>query len=361
MSSPPRGCAGAAGWLAALAALAAGAALAGAGRLPAAEPPREDRPAISPDSALALAEAYKRPGTYPVEAVRYDWFDADRQRPVLAKVYYPRHGSGPFPVIVVSPGLGASREGYEYLGRHWASHGYVAVHVQHAGSDSAALAGKSDPQAAIQQIVQDARIPIGRVLDIYFALDQVAALQGGPGPLQGRLDLKSMAVAGHHFGAWTALFVAGMGVLGQDREETSMPDPRIKAALVMALPLPQQKEARRFTFEQVKVPCLHMAGTREEGGGAGQPAERRLAYARISGVDQYLLTLDAADSQVFAGRWLGLTDAEKDPFYQEHVKAASTAFWDAYLRHDAAARAWLAGGGLAAALGAAGRVEVKLR
>jgi predicted dienelactone hydrolase len=51
----------------------------------------------------------------------------------------PATGPGPFPVIVFSHGLGGSREGYKYLGRHWASYGYVAVHVEHLGSDTAAF------------------------------------------------------------------------------------------------------------------------------------------------------------------------------------------------------------------------------
>ena len=41
--------------------------------------------------------------------------------------------------MTVSHGLGGSHEGYAYLGRHLASHGYVVVHVTHLGSDTDAL------------------------------------------------------------------------------------------------------------------------------------------------------------------------------------------------------------------------------
>src|SRR6185295_15877755 len=73
--------------------------------------------------------------SYTVATVSYDWTDTARNRKVPVKIYYPQKGQGPFPVIIFSHGLGGSREGYEYLGRHWASHGYVSVHVQHQGSD----------------------------------------------------------------------------------------------------------------------------------------------------------------------------------------------------------------------------------
>src|SRR3954467_12365816 len=83
-------------------------------------------------------KAVPQPST--VEIVRFDWMDTNRNRKVPAKIYYPK-GDGPFPVIVFSHGLGGSREGYEYLGRHWASNGYVCVHLQHIGSDDSIWRG----------------------------------------------------------------------------------------------------------------------------------------------------------------------------------------------------------------------------
>ena len=79
------------------------------------------------------------PGPFAVETVRYDWHDAKRDRDVPVKIYYPKSGEGPFPVIVFSHGLGGSREGYAYLGDHWASHGYVSGHISGQGG------GERDP------------------------------------------------------------------------------------------------------------------------------------------------------------------------------------------------------------------------
>jgi len=76
-------------------------------------------------------------GHYTVEVVRYDWHDAKRDRRLPVKIYFPKTGGGPFSVILFSHGLGGTREGYEYLSRYWASHGYVSVHLQHPGSDEA--------------------------------------------------------------------------------------------------------------------------------------------------------------------------------------------------------------------------------
>src|SRR5690349_16713527 len=71
------------------------------------------------------AAPYKAPsGSNLVETVKYDWKDEKRDRQVPVKIYFPKNGMGPFPIIIFSHGLGGSRDGYEYLGRHWASHGY---------------------------------------------------------------------------------------------------------------------------------------------------------------------------------------------------------------------------------------------
>ena len=101
-------------------------------------------------------QAYAPPTpTMEVSVLKLDWHDSARDRHVPAKIYFPKEGAGPFPVVIFSHGLGGSREGYEYLGRHWAGCGYVSVHLQHIGSDDsvwkdlpAAERGKSLQKAA---------------------------------------------------------------------------------------------------------------------------------------------------------------------------------------------------------------------
>ena len=56
---------------------------------------------------------YGRPGAFPVATVEYVWHDNARDRDVPVKIYYPRTGDQPLPVIIFSHGLGGSREGYE--------------------------------------------------------------------------------------------------------------------------------------------------------------------------------------------------------------------------------------------------------
>jgi len=50
--------------------------------------------------------------------------DSSRGRDIALKVYFPRE-PGKFPVVIFSHRLGGSKDGYEYLGRYWAEHGYA--------------------------------------------------------------------------------------------------------------------------------------------------------------------------------------------------------------------------------------------
>ena len=67
----------------------------------------------------------------------FEWTDPARQRPVPVRLYLPQSADAqrPVPLVVFSHGIGGSRQGYRYLGSHWASQGYASLHLQHVGSD----------------------------------------------------------------------------------------------------------------------------------------------------------------------------------------------------------------------------------
>ena len=64
---------------------------------------------------------------------------------------------------------------------------------------------------------------------------------------------------------------------------------------------------------------------------------------------------------IFSGRLAteGAARAEKDAVFQDLIRQATIAFWDAYLRGDTRAKSWLSGGGLASLLGREGTLETK--
>ena len=60
--------------------------------------------------------------------------DAARDRDIPLRVYLPTN-TAPAPVSCSATAWAAAREGSAFLGEHWAARGYVAVFLQHPGSD----------------------------------------------------------------------------------------------------------------------------------------------------------------------------------------------------------------------------------
>jgi dienelactone hydrolase len=320
---------------------------------------------------VAAPAAYSgEAGPFKVGTLELTWHDAKRDRDVPVKIYYPVAAAAAarpaFPVIIFSHGLGGSREGYGYLGQHWASSGYISVHVQHAGSDGDALRGLR-PLQNFKKAASDPANAINRPLDVSFAIDQLTALNADASfPLHGRLDLNKLGVAGHSFGAFTTMAVAGARIPALGTEPRFL-DPRVKAAVAMSTPANKNSDTDA-AFASVKMPVFHMTGTKDElpgearGGGDAivgdtKAAQRLLPYRHTQNAPACLLVFTGGDHMVFSGRLAGSRPTDKA--FQALVGAGSVAFWDAWLKGDAAAKKWLEDGGFANVLGQLGTFEHK--
>jgi predicted dienelactone hydrolase len=275
------------------------------------------------------------------------------------KVYYPSDAIGPFPLIIFSHGLGGTREGYEYLGRGWAERGYVCVHVQHAGSDDAVWRHHDDPMASMRRAALDPSNAVNRPRDVSFAIDEALRLNGdAKSPLHGRIDASRIGVAGHSFGAYTALAIAGQSFVLPSGDK-SLRDPRVKAVIAMSAPVSPRRDPEE-AYSPIAVPCFHMTGTKDVSPIGDTKAEsRRVPFDHMRLADQYLLTFKDGDHMVFSGRGTGRLGREHDTPYQAVVLESSTAFWNAYLKGDAEAKRWLTAGGFKERLDERGTFEVK--
>lgn len=290
--------------------------------------------------------------TSAVKTLLLDWHDSARNRDVPAKIYYPADATASSPVIIFSHGLGGSREGYSYVGEYWAAHGYVSVHLQHPGSDESVWKGTLRPMKALRDAAKDPANARERPRDVGFALDQLAKLaDDSASPLHGHLDLTRVGVAGHSFGAYTALATVTPGHFSGGY------DPRIKAAIAMSTPKPR----RDGTYTGIKVPVYHLTGTEDtdRAGGAESPADRRVPYDQTKSAPACLTTFDGGDHMVFSGPTARRAPDAKDKVFIPLIERSTLAFWDAELKGDAEARRWLIEGGFATELGKSGVFEQK--
>jgi predicted dienelactone hydrolase len=287
--------------------------------------------------------------TAPGAPVDFSVHDGKRDRDIPLRVYLPVQKT-PAPVVLFSHGLGGSRENNPYLGKHWAARGYAVVFLQHAGSDESIWkdAGPVQRGIAMKQAASPKNFLL-RAADVPAVLDQLAHWNSveKDHPLHGRLDLKRIGMSGHSFGAVTTQAVSGQTLPGGRQNFT---DSRICAAVLMS-PSPPALGSTERAFGSVKLPWLVMTGTKDVarlGGiviGADDAARRLTIYPALPPGDKYELVLHDAEHSAFGDRTLPGESGQRNPNHHRVILALSTAFWDAFVKGDAAAMAWLNGDG----------------
>jgi len=315
-------------------------------------------------AAGASAASYTPPSpAADIRILRETWHDTARNRDVPVKIYLPKSGTAA-PVVIFSHGLGGSRESYEYLGRWWAGCGYVTVHLQHAGSDDSVWKNvlPEKRREAIAASVKNPANALARVLDVRFALDELTRRnRDAASPLSGRLDLAHVGLAGHSFGGWTTMALAGqaLGPGGQ-----SVADPRISAAIEMSAPvMPWQMQNNALAA--ITVPVLHLTGTLDDSPlGETKAADRRKLFDGMDHAETGLIIFNGADHMTFSDPLTGTRlrqslAADHNAEFQRLICLAATAWWDAWLRGSEPAKRWLTDGGLKTALGPDATLEWK--
>ncbi len=295
-----------------------------------------------------------------VETLLGVWHDAARDRDVPYKIYFPATAKGPRPAVIFSHGLGGSREAATYLGEHLASWGYVAVHIQHPGSDESVWAGMTDRDEIVRALTaatRDIGVVLNRFEDAPFALDQLQ-IMNAEGPLAGRIDMSRLGMSGHSFGAVTTLTLAGQSV---GRVGTRFKELRFKAAIAYSPNKPHGRVEIADAYLGIDIPILHFTGTIDMNPlDPSQPAsDRQIPFRNIAAPGQYLVVLNGGDHGVFSGQRTKGRDAAADTVFHRLIGEMSVAFWDAYLMDDAQALAWLRNGDAARELGDAATFEMR--
>jgi dienelactone hydrolase len=302
-------------------------------------------PSVQVDLTLALAEG----------------------RSATMRVYHPRTATAPCPVIVFSHGLGGSREGYGFLGRRWAEHGYVSIHPDHPGSDTAAFKGKplAELSAYLKAATQDVEVLAGRPALIRALIDALPWIQERlPGIT---LDRERIGVAGHSFGAWTTLAVAGQKVRVPGAADGAWSDPRPKAFAALS-PNGPGVLGRDGDLAACTRPMLVMTGSLDRQpafltppGSERSGAWRRQTYDGLPAGDKLLAWFEGARHCTYSAGAGNVLSGEPppDPVQVEAVAVITLAWWDAHLRGDEKAKAWLADPATPTAFGAWARFERK--
>jgi len=264
------------------------------------------------------------------------------------RVYHPTAATAPCPVVIFSHGLAGSREGYGFLGKRWAEYGYVSIHPDHPGSDTAAFKGKpfAELPALLRQATRDPKVIDARpklIAALITALPSIDERLAGV-----TLDAEHVGVAGHSFGGWTTLATAGVSsqLLGKSHWQ----DPRPRAFIALSPPGPSG-EPNAGNYAACTRPMLVMTGSNDtqpaflsKPGGENGPAWRRQSFDLLPAGDKLLAWFEGARHCTYSAGAGNVLSGEPppDPAQVEAVAVITLAWWDAYLRDDAKAKAWLA-------------------
>jgi predicted dienelactone hydrolase len=161
--------------------------------------------AVKPPTDFATLPDIRKRGEFEVNRERWNLTDKTRNRSFYVDVYSPKTSRpGKTPVIVFSHGLASRPDDFAKALEHLASYGFVIAAPQHIGSDTLYLQGML---AGFNRNIFDRDEFINRPKDISFVIDELE--RRNDSEFGGRLNLKNVGVAGHSFGGYTAIALAG--------------------------------------------------------------------------------------------------------------------------------------------------------
>jgi predicted dienelactone hydrolase len=276
--------------------------------------------------------------------------DMARNADIHVRILSPK-AAGKFPVIIFSPDDRQSEECCEALIRDWVSHGYVVVQI----ASSAVLPTDSHVVGSVHRMPWKSAGPAHRsvaasgpgALDISSVIDSLADLQTRFPTIRTKLDRAHIGVAGNADGATAAEAIAGALVELPGQPAANLADPRVRAVLCISPQGPGQSGFTGHSFDQLILPYLGIASTDDTAPAKSGSADwHKAPFERSQPGDKYELSVrGGGHSSMVAERHDFSDDSNQSGEPSEstagHIRAATLAFWEAYLKHDAAARRYL--------------------
>lgn len=295
--------------------------------------------------------------------------DEARKRDIQLAIDYPTRAVST-PVIIFSHAVGASELAYSAYASHWASHGYVVIRVGH---EDAVRGMHRQPDATLVEgtPAEWVRRAHERARDLKLVIDALPTLHQQYPELAGKMDVARIGVGGHAFGSLAAMLTGGVRT---SPDLTVLLDPRVKAIVAMSPPgTGERRGLVTESFRTLTAPTLFLTGTLDAGGDETEPpAWRREGFDAAAPGDKWLVSLTGAGKNTFSGLLMDEPVKDRpdltDPRYRAdpnlmpdrrntgemgglsrsvlaHARSITLAFWDAYLRDDAAGRELLTGVG----------------
>ena len=287
-------------------------------------------------SASAREAAYvPKTGTHPINTVRFELPRGEKEKPLRVRATYPALSKDAkaqaWPVIVYSHGMFGSGDAYDPLVTAWAKSGFVVLQPTHPDSAKLGVRSRAQAQRAWRK----------RPLEVRFLLDSLDTIEKKLDGLRGTMDRKRIGMGGHSFGCHTSMLITGV----KPRIRLGLSDKRVRCAYLIS---PQGKGPLflETAWSQWRVPAVIVTGDNDGdpfGNKNKGPLWRLDPFRFAPPQDKYLLWIDGAHHNF--GGITGRVRRGAGPKNDKHVakvRDTGLAFFDAYLRGNKNAKAWLA-------------------
>ncbi|MGE4314186.1 MAG: alpha/beta hydrolase family protein [Pseudobdellovibrionaceae bacterium] len=267
--------------------------------------------------------------------------DSDRDnRPVPYKLYLPEGGLAKKPLIVWSHGLGGTRDGAGFIARALAENDFAVLHIQHRGTDSILWEGKEGhPWDNIRKSHIPRSATLNRFMDVPFILDNLNKIEGSEW-----IDPARIGMSGHSFGALTTQVMAGQLFPDENDNLVSFKEDRFQAGMLYSfVPMGHlYKGDPTALFQSMDLPLMYMTGTKDDSPVEHFDYRARLPVWDHSGSpEKHLLILEGGDHMVYNGSRGQLEDNPLRETHEHMITALSLAYWNAKLKNDESAMAFL--------------------
>ena len=328
-----------------------------------------DRKTIPPKLVPGKSKLYRlEQGPYEFEAVEtFNLEVPSRVKTLPLRITYPVEKKK-FPLIVWCHGAMGSKNNYQPLVEYWASHGYVVIQPTFGDSISMMSDEEKKKVKSILLLLNSPRV-IGqwddRAQDVTFLVDSLGLLENRIPGLEGKIDHKKLAIAGHSFGAHTTMLICGLELFNPlVGESANFTDDRFSAA-VMISPQGLGKTITKNSYEKMEIPSLMITGDNDGSPMKGKEQKngtwRKEAFDLVPPGDKYLLWVKDA-YHGFGGISGKISFAGSGPMAQDQVsivKTTTLAFFDAYLKQNQAAKEYLHSKQLEEQTKGAGKITTK--
>jgi len=303
--------------------------------------------ALTPTVA-PIANEYKTPNTYQVRVFdNYSVRDAKRNRTFSILVRYPVGAPSPLPLIVWSHGGGANNNGhrsYDEWGGVLARAGYAVIHIAHAENNFDAHcaplkipASECEPGDFRKEVSEGGTLYVlwyDRPRDASAVLDDLDNVERAANL---KFDRARIGAAGHSGGTSTVMSLAGALLdVSPSVHNLNSADARFKAFLANSPQGIGRIGMTKNSWDKISAPVMITTGARDNS--EGEQARDRLDPAKaMPPPDKYLLYVDSPGA---THNLFGL-NADNARELETYVAVRGIAFFDAYLRGSAEARAWL--------------------